>query len=523
MHGSILLRYLICRHYSFRDLDEVSLQALKKYLIVSTSINGLLWGSLVWLLPAEWNIYSFVILLPILGISAAAMNLAAILPVYLSLVVPVVVQVVGGLLFVHAGNLVITALFFIFYAGVVTVALATNKMIKHVYELQFQLESVNSELVVQKKEADDANRSKSRFLAAASHDLRQPLHAMELFLGSLAQNTKDEKNSFLLSRMRTSLDGMQTMFASLLDISRFDAKVIEPRFGHVSVHELFNRLYLKFAGTAKEKGLQLRIRPCEGWLYSDPVLFERVLSNLLSNAIRYTDSGGILLACRKRGARIAVEVWDTGIGIPASELAHVFDEFHQLGNAERDRNKGVGLGLSIVRQIAQLLNVPVSVKSRPGRGSAFTVLVSPGAQVEAQVEPAEVAPVMNYSFEDLEVWVVDDDQDILDATQILLESWGCYTTVFSGLDDVKEVVANGQAAPELMISDFRLRHHVDGRDVIRFVQQSYGREMPALLITGDTAADRVIDATESGFLVLYKPVSPAILNRTMQELIGRKA
>lgn len=519
MQATILYRYMICHRFAMTEATDSVLLSMRHRLIVAALLNGMLWGSLVWLLPAEWNMDSFIILLPILGISAAAMNLASILPVYLALVVPIIIQVVASLLFSAVAHPIVAALFVVFYVGVLGVALASNKMIKQMNQLQFDLSSVNQELLVQKQAADTANASKSHFLAAASHDLRQPLHAMALFLGVLSENIQDEKNSFILSRLRQSLAAMQDMFGALLDMSRFDAGVVEPKLQHVSAQQILHALSLKFEGAAHEKGLELRIRPCPYWLHTDPQLLQRVLSNFLSNAIRYTETGGIILGCRKRGGHVNIEVWDTGKGIAASDIEAIFDAYQQLNNPERDRNKGVGLGLSIVRQITELLDMPMTALSKQGRGSMFRVSVALGEMQQTQQQPVTLkAADIDAVFEDLEIWVVDDDQDILDALQILLETWGCFSSVFTGFDDVKAAINRGQRAPKMLISDFRLRQHENGIEVIQYIQQHYQHEIPALIISGDTAEQRLQLAQQSGLPLLHKPVSPELLKQAIYDL-----
>jgi len=520
MQVTILYRYLICQRYTVAETTDRLLLSVRHRLIVAALLNGVLWGALAWLLPAEWDMNSFIILLPILGISAAAMNLASVLPVYLALIAPIIIQVVISLLFSTAAYPVVAALFIIFYIGVLGVAVANNKMIKQMNQLQFDLSSVNQQLIVQKQVADTANASKSHFLAAASHDLRQPLHAMALFLGVLSENIHDEKNTFILSRLRQSLTAMQDMFGALLDMSRFDAGAVEPKFEHVSTQHILHELSLKFEGTALEKGLTFRIHPCHYWLHTDTHLLQRVLDNFLSNAIRYTETGGILLGCRKRDGHVNIEVWDTGKGIAASNMTNIFDAYQQLNNPERDRNKGVGLGLSIVRQITDLLNMPMSAFSKEGRGSVFRVSVALGeVQQQAKNQSVSLTPSsLDATFEDLDIWLVDDDQDILDALQILLETWGCFSSVYTGFDDVKAAINKGRPAPKILISDFRLRQHENGLDVIQYVQHHYQSDIPALIISGDVSEQRLQSAKRNGLTVLHKPVCPELLKQTIYDL-----
>ncbi|RDH83283.1 MAG: hypothetical protein DIZ78_14905 [endosymbiont of Escarpia spicata] len=515
-----LPHFIICQKYAGRELTQTQIGFIKVVFIAYSLISSTLWGSLTWLLSDTWDIYAFIVLMPMLGIFAGAINLAAILPIYFCLVIPILMQSLVVLLFTEAANPLLAGLFAIYYAGMIKFAVELHKMLVHTYSLQFELESANGELVVQKKTAEKANVDKSRFLAAASHDLRQPLYAMELFLGGLAQDRGRDNRVYLLSRLRNALDSMQEMFSSLLDMSRFDAGVISPIKINIFANQLLQSLKYKFDDECNRKCIRLIVRPSKHWIYSDPILIQRVLENYISNAVKYTDSGGVLVACRKYGEGFRFEVWDTGKGIRQEEMNSIFDAFHQLDNPERDRRKGVGLGLSIVDQIASLLETPVCMRSRYGKGSVFCIDVPKGeAEQELLAEPDDYMPVDDGVFVDLVVWIVDDDVDILEGLQLQLETWGCITRTFESLKHVQSVLAGQYDPPDLLISDLRLRDHISGIEVIEVVQQHSKTAVSAILITGDTGQRELQKISKAGIPLLHKPVTAEKLRLTMANLM----
>ena len=520
MQGVVLSHLLICRKYGRQTLAPAHVHKLRRFFIANALINSALWGALTWLLDGRWDIHAFFILLPILGIFAGAMNLAAVLPVYFALVTPIVVQSLLALLVSDAANPILAGFFLIYYAGMIKFSIDLHKMLADNYRLQLELEETNSELLVQKQAAEKANVDKSRFLAAASHDLRQPLYAMELFLGPLAKEEDGARRGYLLARLRSALDSMQQMFSALLDMSRFDAGVITPQRSHFSAAALLETLKIKFEASCRKKGLRFSVHARQAWLYSDPILIQRVLENYLANAIKYSDEGGVLLACRRRGGAYRFEVWDTGRGIRPEDIATIFDAFHQLDNPERDRRKGVGLGLSIVHHIANLLGVPIAVRSRLGKGSVFSIDVPRGeARPLDSLRAGGGEPEVPAAFVDRLVWIVDDDEDIREGLQFQLESWGCLTRVFDGLAEVVAQLEGSAERPQLLISDLRLRDQANGLVVVKAVRARCGESLPAIIITGDTGPEVLRETDRTGLPVLHKPVTEPVLRQTLTEAL----
>ena len=366
------------------------------------------------------------------------------------------------------------------------------------------------------REAEDANRAKSVFLAAASHDLRQPLHALGLFLTALGHTGLDVHQRQLLGHVEASSGAASEMLNTLLDFSKVDAGVVSPRPTAFFLQPLLHKLEREFAPQAVAKGLVFRLRDTRLVLHADAQLLELILRNLLANAIRYTSRGGVLLACRRRGDRAVIEVWDTGLGVASSQHRAIFQEFHQLGNPERDRKNGLGLGLAIVDGLARAMSAEVGLRSRLGQGSVFRVTL-PLSQLAVldEEKPAEAAS----DLAGLRVLLIDDDEAVRVAMAELLTAWGCWC----------EVVASGDAAvallsrfmPEVILADYRLRDHSTGREAIESVRLAARLPVPAVIITGDTAADRLRDASASGVVVLHKPVAAVQLRRALAQAARR--
>ena len=343
----------------------------------------------------------------------------------------------------------------------------------------------------------------------ASHDLRQPIHAQGLFLEVLARSKLSASQYDALANARATWQASAEMLDTLLDFSRIEAGVVEPQMQDFQLQPLLNRIENELAPQADAKGIVYRSRETHGAVRSDPALVALILRNLVSNAIRYTDSGGVLVACRRRGRELLLEVWDTGIGIAPTQQGEIFREFHQLGNAERDRRKGLGLGLAIAQGLARALGHSLSLVSVPGRGSVFR-LALPIAQASVAGGALEAAAGHARVF-DVRVLVIDDDEAVRAGMQQLLTAWGCACDVADSIEDAQALAR--AHPPGLVISDYRLRELRTGAEAIAALRAEFGERLPALLITGDTAPQRLREARASGVPLLHKPVSPNELYR----------
>lgn len=376
-------------------------------------------------------------------------------------------------------------------------------------DMHRRIEAATAELRERKEEAERANLAKSRFLASASHDLRQPMHALGLFISELSLHRLDARSTRLLQQISASARAMEDLLDSLLDISRLDAGVLEPAARPFALQPVLERLAAAQHAEARVRDVTLKLRPTTVWGCSDPVLFERIVTNLVSNAVRYSPGGRVLVACRRRGGCIRIEVRDSGIGIPQDCQTMIFQEFIQLHNPERGRGKGLGLGLAIVRRLTDLLEHPLSLRSMPGCGSVFAIEV-PASSAEAALPYLEPSRLPG-DLTGLRVAVLDDDPLALAAIEGLLRSWGCDVSAASGLQALRDQLAARPEPPHIIISDFSLGGAWTGIDSIGALRATWGEQLPAALITGNTAAETLALAQRAGLPMLHKPVRPARL------------
>lgn len=365
--------------------------------------------------------------------------------------------------------------------------------------------------------AEKADRDKSRFLAAASHDLRQPLHAMGLFLESLQRSPLNDHQQTVLRHARAASGAAAEMLTTLLDYSRLEAGVVKVRPEAFAVQPLLTALEQEFGVQADATGLVYRTRETSAAAFADRSLVDLVMHNFISNALRYTTRGGVLIACRTRGRRLALEVWDTGAGIPEHQWEDIFHEFHQLGNPERDRRKGLGLGLAIVDRLVREMKTSVELRSRPGQGSVFRLWLD---RWQGALED-DAAPALNAScLRGLTVLAIDDDQAVRLGMRTLLQSWGCECLTAQSSADALEVLdVLDDITPDLIITDFRLRHEETGKQVLQALRAYLGAPVPAIILTGDTSPQRLRDAQSTSAMLLHKPVSTAQLRDAMVQII----
>ncbi|MBP8902069.1 MAG: hybrid sensor histidine kinase/response regulator [Thiobacillaceae bacterium] len=389
-------------------------------------------------------------------------------------------------------------------------------------DLERRVQDATAELRGQKLAAESAVKAKSRFLAAASHDLRQPLHALSLLVAALKDRVRDKESRRLAEHIEASASAMEGLLNALLDLSRLDAGVVEAHPVCFPVARVFERVENQFALLARERGLGLSAQPTSLWAYTDPVLMERILANLVANALRYTEHGRVLIGARRVGDKlIRVEVRDTGKGIPEEFQERIFEEYFQLENPERHRDKGLGLGLAIVSRLANLLGGHVSVRSHPGRGSCFHLQVarcSAAAQRMAASLPA--SPGFALPLEHALVAVIDDDEAILEAMAEVFDHWGVGLAAGVDAEQVRdELVALGRA-PDIILCDYRLRSGHTGIEAVHLLRQAFGADIAAALLTGDTAPDTIQAIDASGLPVLHKPLKPAKLRAFLSHLLA---
>jgi signal transduction histidine kinase/ActR/RegA family two-component response regulator len=497
-------------------------------LFACMAAMGLSWGSLGYVVlrwgTPESVIYSIGI---ISTVSSGALGLGA--PLFRAYVTYLTCAIGGVMLAVVLGGgpvkwpaLLLTS---VYYALTCLQARTADRATRRSIALKLENDRLVSQLreesqraLAAQEAAEQADRDKSRFLAAASHDLRQPLHAMGLFLESLQRSPLNDHQRTVLGHAHAASGAAAEMLTTLLDYSRLEAGVVKVRPDAFAVQPLLTALEQEFGAQADTAGLVYRTRETSAAAFADRSLVGLVMHNFISNALRYTRQGGVLIACRTRGKRLALEVWDTGPGIPRSEWDNIFKEFHQLGNPERDRRKGLGLGLAIVQRLAREMHTAVEVRSTPGQGSVFRLWLDrwQGA-LQDDTAPAPDGRILA----GLKVLAIDDDEAVRMGMQSLLQSWGCVCTTAESSADALDCLED--MTPDLIITDFRLRHDETGKQVLQALRAYLGTPVPAIIMTGDTSPQRLRDAQSTSALLLHKPVSTGQLRDAMVQLTAAVA
>ena len=386
--------------------------------------------------------------------------------------------------------------------------------------LELRVQQRTQELEHAKRDAEQANFSKTQFLAAASHDLMQPLNAASLFASALAQKTQDSELQQLSENVVLSLQAADALINSMLEASRLDAGVVAPKLEVFYLNDLFSQLDREFTALCQQRGLVLQVVNTRRAVFSDPHLLRRILQNFLSNAVRYTSSGRVLLGCRRRGNVLRIEVWDTGPGIPADKRREIFQEFRRLKTPEHDRGeKGLGLGLAIAERMARLLNHPIHLRSWLRRGSVFSVDVPLGQLAATPVLPvAAVLPEQAGGFVGRRILCVDNEPSVLAGMRALLEGWGC--VVDTAADERAALAALARQVPDLVIADYQLDDGVTGLQVADSLDMVAGKRLPVIVVTANNTEDvrRLTEAQDHLFMA--KPVKPARLRALMAALLG---
>jgi signal transduction histidine kinase len=366
-----------------------------------------------------------------------------------------------------------------------------------------------------RREAEVANRAKTQFFTAASHDLRQPLHAMGLFAEALRQRVHEPEVAQLVNSINESVDALEGLFSELLDITRIDSGGVEVNPESFEVGDIFRKLRLHFEPAAFEKGLRLRFRGSRLAVVADPLLVERILRNLVSNAIRYTVDGSVLVSARRHGERVLLQVWDTGPGIREDERVRVFEEFYQLPGtaaaATGEQKKGLGLGLAIVKRLAGLMGAPLALRSEMGHGSVFSVELPLGKAPRAGVRSVPGKAPIGITLGGRLIVVVEDEPAVREGLEVLLRSWGATIAAFESLGATTAWAAASDLAvvkPSLVIADYRLQQGETGVAAIGVLRARFGSALPAIVVTGSSMTGHDKEALEHNFHLLIKPVLP---------------
>ncbi|MGD8233650.1 NahK/ErcS family hybrid sensor histidine kinase/response regulator [Vibrio sp. TRT 1302] len=376
------------------------------------------------------------------------------------------------------------------------------------------------DLTAAKSEAEQANLSKTKFLAAVSHDLLQPLNAAQLFTSSLAVQLKQQKDQSLLNSISNSLDDLENLISTLVDISKLDAGVVKADKSAFNLGELLTNLVNEYRYSAAQYNVELRYVPFQGVIYSDSVLLARILRNFISNAFRYTDHGKVLLGCRRQGDKISIQVWDNGAGIAEDQLSVIFEEFKRLKSSSKAYGNGLGLGLSIVDKLSNVLEHPIHVRSIKGKGSVFSVDVPLGhlCHLPKQVDPLERVLAHTHVV-GRDVWLIDNDISICDAMNQLLSNWGYNLTTATSIEQLRSKVDTVADKVDLLIVDYHLDDGVNGLDVAKTISTERANPLPTLMITANYSDELKNQVKDNGILLLHKPVKPMKLKTSIHYLL----
>ncbi|MBB4361130.1 hypothetical protein GGD65_002152 [Bradyrhizobium sp. CIR18] len=517
------IRVLAARRFFKRVREPTSVLRWAWLAAAFSCVSGLLWGMLGWVgfRPEEPILFSFTAVVLTGLICGTVPSLSAFPPALVGSIVATMLPFTVRSI-TNGGD--ISGAYLALLAGLLTINLyycrTTYRMLHESIRLRLENVELVSHLQEERDRAQAADRAKTRFLAAASHDLRQPIHALSLLIATLAAlghrgvvQSGDARD--LAGKAKSIVGNLSALLNGLLDISRLDAGVVTVARETVNLSQLFNQLSNEFAPEAKDRGLDWRVVESRLQVDSDPMMLKRVLGNLLSNAFRYTRSGGVLLGCRRRGASVEIQIWDTGPGIPADQQAMIFEEFVQLQNPARDRTQGLGLGLAIVRRTAALLQHPLKLVSVVDRGSMFSVTV-PQASAVAPPLPDHSAPPADIA---ISIMVVEDEGDVLDVMVQLLTLQGHRVYAGRSAAEVQQIhaeaMATGDAPVDLIVTDYRLGGGATGQDAIEALCAYIGRSLPAIIVTGDTSPARIKEASASGHRILHKPIAGEQLNEAI--------
>jgi two-component system, sensor histidine kinase len=505
-----------------------------RYWSAGSTLAGALWGLAAVVMYPSSAPHEALLIVCVFGVVLGGLNLTAVYRssfygFALAALLPLIVRVAlaGDQVHLYTALVMTVVLGFLLAFG-----RQLNDVLTRSLAMRYENVDLIGELRSKSRAADDAraaaeraNRAKSQLLAAASHDLRQPLHALGLYVAALALRASDPALRPLIASTERAVAALESQFEQLLDLSRLEAGALTPAVTRVALAPLFRRVAAEQRPHAQAKRLALRVADTACAVISDPALLERIVRNLVSNAIRYSERGGVLVGVRRRGAGIAIEVVDTGIGIAREHHARIFEEFYQVSTTRSSRaHSGMGLGLAIVHRLAVLLDHRVEIVSCVGRGSRFRVLAARAAggtsRRALRIAPGATARCGPRAIAGALVAVVDDDPAAVDAMTVLFETWGARVAGGRDAESLLDALGSADGYPDLVVADLRLCDGSNGIDVVRRLRDELGVAVPALLVSGDLGPAAERDARAAGLVLLDKPVVPTVLHATATALIA---
>ena len=514
-----IMRILVLDRLWQNDQVTADHSVIKLYLVLGMFATGCVWAAVPGFFMEGISTETFIFAsIVIAGMVAATLPaLAAYLPAYLGFAFPLLIVLTYRY---FALDMVANGLLTLCYlVAVVVISGTINRLITQSITMDFKQRSLLEEVTLAKENAEHANLAKSRFLAAASHDLRQPLQALGLILESLRLRSKSlPEFEALVNQGLNSHNALSELFNALLELSRLEANQLEMQRATFDLYEVLNSIVIEFQPIADEKNLQLTLTGDSCLVDTDPVMLGRVMRNLLTNALKFTDYGQVAVVINGLPESVDVSVIDTGIGIPGIEHERVFDEYHQVSNQARRREEGIGLGLSVVKKICALLNHDIKLASELGKGSTFTINLPYG---QSQL-PQAPEPVSAGVLAGLVVWVVDDEPTVLAAVAALLRDWLCEVDTATSIPELLQLLEASKQPPDFIISDYRIGEQGSGIDAIEALRSRVGEKVPGLLMSGDTDPRIVEDIESRGYVLLRKPVKPAHLSDVIRSLLPRE-
>lgn len=508
--------------------SRLTTEKQEKVLVLNSIISGVLWGWAGYLLfVPEMLEYQLIILLVLIvkgtgSVSTIINSLPAFCAYFPTSMLPISIMF---LIQKEATAVALGILCLLYIAVMLLFGRNINRTLSESLRIRYENQQLLKETEERKQEAEKANLAKTHFLAAASHDLRQPIHAMSLLLNILEDKftTKEavigmceEREKDVLFKMRGTVESLQNLLDALLDISRLDAGAVTVNNEEIDLLTVFQNLQNELQVLAEEKKLTLIWPRNSIHSKTDPALIEQILRNLINNAIRYTEKGKIVISNTRIDNKVKITVSDTGIGIAEDQQKTIFDEFYQVGNQQRDRSHGLGLGLAIVKRTVELLGSQIHIQSALGKGTSFSFTLDVLEHTDTVIPRQDIGLITSKLGQEQGnvVVLIEDDKDVKDAMQLLLEKWGYITIVGSDSDSILAQLSthsNQHLSPDIIISDLQLAENKNGLDEVKHIKKSLKKPVSVLILTGNIQAEQSEDVKASGWPILYKPVAPARL------------
>lgn len=511
---AILMISVFFTYYSFyKHYPKFHFSTWEKISNIPLVIFSLHIATAPWLfLPSEADIYLYTLFIMIISLIGTITHTIAFyfkkLVIFSTL--PLLSLAIKFSTMEGNNSLEIYTTLILIWIGLISFAHRINKSLTNSIILKF--ENIES-----RTNAERINAEKSKFIASASHDIRQPLQAINLLVNTLKSRNTNAKDNLLFERLENCVDSMSELLNSLLDVSKLDAHVIVPNPQHICLKRLLKKLQGELEPFANAKGINLKIETESSTVFADEILLEQILNNLLSNAIRYTETGQITLFVQCDSQQIEISIKDTGMGIASADHEDIFLEFHQLHNPERDQSKGLGLGLAIVKRLCELQNWPLSLDSELEVGSCFSFKIPKGNSELIRIE--EVID-MNKNLSTVDIIIIDDHEGIRYSLSNMLTDWGCNVNSFESADSACKALNQSSAwKPNLIISDYRLRNNLTGIEAIEQLRATLNYAIEAILISGDTSPEKIKEIEESGLTLLHKPIKPAKLRVVITQIM----